>query len=350
MSIRVLVVDDSAFMRRVIGEAISSQADMELAGVAINGLDALLKVEQLKPDVVTLDVEMPEMDGLTALRHLMARYPRPVVMLSSLTQEGAATTLRALSIGAVDFVGKPSGSISLDFHKVREDLLHKVRIAATARVHTRLAPTVPAHPARTAAPSRASGFDRLVVIGSSTGGPRALGSVVPALQRDGRTAYVIVQHMPAGFTRSLAERLDGSSAIDVHEASAGDRLAVDTALLAPGDHHLRLAASGVVELDEGPRVHGVRPSVDVTLESVAAHFSNRTVVAILTGMGQDGASGAASVRAAGGYVLAEDESTCVVWGMPRAVVERGAADKVVPLDVMAHAITAAKTRGVASHA
>src|ERR1051326_3875547 len=148
MPIRVLVVDDSAFMRRVIGEAISSQADMELAGVAINGLDALLKVEQLKPDVVTLDVEMPEMDGLTALRHLMARYPRPVVMLSSLTQEGAATTLRALSIGAVDFVPKPSGSISLDFHKVREDLLHKVRVAAGARVHPR--------PAATAAPALVS--------------------------------------------------------------------------------------------------------------------------------------------------------------------------------------------------
>jgi two-component system chemotaxis response regulator CheB len=156
--------------------------------------------------------------------------------------------------------------------------------------------------------------------------------------------------MPAGFTRSLAERLNSTSAIDVREASAGDRLAADTALLAPGDHHMRLTASGVVELDDGPRVHGVRPSVDVTLESVAAHFSNRTVVAILTGMGQDGATGAANVRQAGGYVLAEDESTCVVWGMPRAVVERGAADKVVPLDVMAHAIAAAKTRGVASHA
>src|SRR5579864_1549754 len=187
MPIRVLVVDDSAFMRRVIGEAVASQADMQLAAVAINGLDALLKVEQLQPDVVTLDVEMPEMDGLTALRHLMARYPRPVVMLSSLTHEGAVTTLRALSIGAVDFVGKPSGSISLDFHKVREDLLHKVRIAATARVHTRLAPTIPARPTRTVGPSRASGFERLVVIGSSTGGPRALGSLVPALPRDGRS-------------------------------------------------------------------------------------------------------------------------------------------------------------------
>src|SRR5690349_19144334 len=231
MPIRVLVVDDSAFMRRVIGEAIASQADMELVGTANNGLAALLKVEQLQPDVVTLDVEMPEMDGLTALRHLMARYPRPVVTLSSLTQEGAATTLRALSIGAVDFVGKPSGSISMDFHRVREELLHKVRIAATARVRQR--PAVATEPVRqpSLAPrpplhtlSRgASSFERLVVIGSSTGGPRALGTVVPALPRDGSTAYLIVQHMPAGFTKSLADRLDSSSELSVREAAPGDR-------------------------------------------------------------------------------------------------------------------------------
>jgi two-component system chemotaxis response regulator CheB len=365
MPIRVLVVDDSAFMRRVIGEAIASQADMELAGVAINGLDALLKVEQLQPDVVTLDVEMPEMDGLTALRHLMARYPRPVVMLSSLTQEGAATTLRALSIGAVDFVPKPSGSISLDFHKVREDLVHKIRVAAGARVQSRQASPAPA-PTRPAAPapqpvqptrpilSSRANFDRLCLIGSSTGGPRALGTVVPGLQRDGHTAYVVVQHMPAGFTKSLAERLDAASELSVQEASAGQRLAADTVLVAPGDHHLRLSASGVVELDDGPRVHGVRPSVDIALESVAKHFASRSVVAILTGMGVDGGDGAASVRKAGGYVLAEDESTCVVWGMPRAVVERGAADKVVPLDAMAEAITAALSNtgvgGVHAHA
>src|ERR1051325_7918418 len=240
--VRVLVVDDSAFMRRVIGEAISSQPDMQLLGTARNGLDALLKVEQLQPDVVTLDVEMPEMDGLTALRHLMARYPRPVVMLSSRTQEGAATTLRALNMGAVDFVPKPSGSISLDFHRVREDLIHKVRVAAGARVHPRTATPGAAEPLRAdvrravrtddvrplVRPNqsddsrfrqserssderrphgRGVGFERLVVIGSSTGGPRALGTLLPALPRDGKSAYVVVQHMPAGFTKSLAERL-----------------------------------------------------------------------------------------------------------------------------------------------
>jgi two-component system chemotaxis response regulator CheB len=352
MSIRVLVVDDSAFMRRVIGEAISSQPDMELVGLAHSGLDALLKVEQLQPDVVTLDVEMPEMDGLTALRHMMARYPRPVVMLSSQTQEGTVTTLRALSIGAVDFVPKPSGSISLDFHKVRDDLLHKVRIASGARVRKLIAaaPTAAFPPVVAAVPRKSSTFDRVVVIGSSTGGPRALGTLVPELPRDGKTAYLIVQHMPAGFTRSLADRLDHASSLDVREATGGERLVADSLLVAPGDHHLKLSASGVVELDDGPRVHGVRPSVDVTLESVAHHFGSRAIVAVLTGMGCDGAAGAVAVHKRGGYVLAEDESTCVVWGMPRAVFERGVANRVVPLDGMAEAITSAiGARTVAVH-
>jgi two-component system, chemotaxis family, protein-glutamate methylesterase/glutaminase len=350
MSIRVLVVDDSAFMRRVITEAIAAEPDMEVVGQAVNGLDALTKVEQLQPDVLTLDVEMPEMDGLTALRHLMARYPRPVVMLSSLTQAGAVTTIRALTIGAVDFVAKPSGAISLDFHRVREELVNKVRVAAKARIgRPALAPVaqpVAVAPKKLELPARPhvarSGFERLVVIGSSTGGPRALGTVVPELPADGRTAYLIVQHMPAGFTKSLAERLDASSPLHIREAATGDVLAADTALVAPGDFHLRVNASGLIELDQtGPRVHGVRPSVDVTLFSVAQHFGRRTLAAILTGMGSDGAAGAASVRDAGGLVMAEDESTCVVWGMPRAVVERGVADRVVPLDHIAPSIVEA---------
>jgi two-component system, chemotaxis family, protein-glutamate methylesterase/glutaminase len=340
MAIRVLVVDDSAFMRRVIGEAIAAEPDMEVAGLAVNGLDALVKVEQLQPDVVTLDVEMPEMDGLSALRHIMSRYPRPVVMLSSLTQAGAVPTIRALTIGAVDFVGKPSGAISLDFHKVREELVLKVRTAAKARVraHAESAPALPAAPVVTRPVGAATPFDRLVVIGSSTGGPRALGTVVPSLPSDGRTAYLIVQHMPAGFTRSLAERLDSISPLTVREAESSDHLSAGTALVAPGDFHVRVTPRGGIQLDQDGKVHGVRPSVDVSLSSVAHNFGPRTVVSILTGMGSDGAAGADAVRKAGGTVLAEDESTCVVYGMPRAVVERGGADRVVPLDGMASAI------------
>jgi two-component system chemotaxis response regulator CheB len=346
MPIRVLVVDDSAFMRRVISEAITAAPDMEVAGQAINGLDALIKVEQTQPDVVTLDVEMPEMDGLAALRHLMARYPRPVIMLSSLTQAGAVTTIRALTIGAVDFVAKPSGSISLDFHQVRDELIQKIRTAAQARIHAPL-PHLPANPAPRRLPTvptarRATGpFDTLVAIGTSTGGPRALSTVVPGLVDDGRTAYLIVQHMPAGFTRSLAERLDSTSCLHVREAEQGDRLAAGTVLVAPGDYHLQLSAGGAVQLFQGPRVHGVRPSVDVMLESVAQHFGARVVTAILTGMGVDGADGAVAVRAKGGFVIAEDEATCVVWGMPRAVAERGAANRVVRLEHVSTAIAEA---------
>jgi two-component system, chemotaxis family, protein-glutamate methylesterase/glutaminase len=363
MPIRVLVVDDSAFMRRVVSEAIASQPDMEVVGVAINGLDALVKVEHLLPDVVTLDVEMPEMDGLTALRHLMSRYPRPVVMLSSQTQEGAVTTLRALSIGAVDFVAKPSAAISLDFHRVKDELLYKIRVAAKA---TARGPVVSGQgsvvsvskpmPATTSRPTghwplvTGHSFDRLVVIGSSTGGPRALGTLIPALPADGRTAYLIVQHMPAGFTRSLAERLDGASQLSVREAAHGDHLAAGLALVAPGNSHLRISASGTVELDEGPRVHGVRPSIDVTLTSVVERFGKIGLTVILTGMGHDGTAGAVALHEAGGFVLAEDESTCVVWGMPRAVFERGVTDQVVPLDGMAEAIVAAlAARRVAVH-
>ncbi len=371
---RVLVVDDSAFMRRVVSEAIAAEPDLEVAGLAVNGLDALLKVEQLQPDVVTLDVEMPEMDGLAALRHLMARYPRPVVMVSSLTQAGTITTIRALMIGAVDFVAKPSGPISLDFHRVREELVHKIRVAARARVvgrgaapraaglaaEARLlalegspAPLAPGRPPADApspdpwrSPNRAPPArgalderpERLVVIGSSTGGPRALSTLVPNLPVLPNVAYLIVQHMPAGFTRSLAERLDAAGPLAVREAAVGDHLAPGLALVAPGDYHLRIGPGGAVRLDQEPRVHGVRPSVDVALEAAAQSFGAHAVAAVLTGMGQDGADGAAAVHAAGGYVLAEDESTCVVWGMPRAVAERGVAQRIVPLDRMAGAI------------
>ncbi|HLZ26785.1 MAG TPA: chemotaxis response regulator protein-glutamate methylesterase [Chloroflexota bacterium] len=363
MPIRVLVVDDSAFMRRIISEAITAEPDMEVAGQAINGLDALLKVEQTQPDVVTLDVEMPEMDGLAALRHLMARYPRPVIMLSSLTQAGAVTTIRALTIGAVDFVAKPSGSISLDFHRVRDELIQKIRTAARARIHApivRPAAVAPPEPAAAAAPCVPSprrpaashgtaAFDSLVAIGTSTGGPRALSTVVPGLVDDGRTAYLIVQHMPAGFTRSLAERLDSTSSLHVREAEQGDHLVAGTVLVAPGDFHLQLSAHGTVQLFQGPRVHGVRPSVDVMLESVAQHYGARVVCAILTGMGVDGADGAIAVRAKGGFVIAEDEATCVVWGMPRAVAERGAANRIVPLENVSTAIAEAVASRLSHH-
>ena len=348
--IRVLVVDDSVLMRQAVRRILSSDPGIEVVDIARDGLEALAKIEKLQPDVLTMDVEMPHMDGLSALRLLMERFPKPVVMLSSLTAAGAEATVKALALGAVDFMQKPSGQSPGGLAAVADQLIQKVKHAATARVRkplsvTPVRPTPPSPPAGSvavghpAAPASSPGRepDRLVVIGSSTGGPRALAEVVSALPGDLPCAVLIVQHLPAGFTRSLADRLDQSSALSVAEAKDGDFLEVGRALVAPGDFHLKVV-NRRVQLDMGPRRHGVRPSVDTTLETAAATFGPSILTAILTGMGEDGTEGSRVVKAAGGLVLAEHESTCVVYGMPRAVVEAGLADEVVPLDHMAAAI------------
>jgi two-component system chemotaxis response regulator CheB len=334
--IRVLVVDDSAFMRHTIARHLADDGRIEVVGTARDGLEALAQVGALRPDVVTLDVEMPRLDGLATLRRLMAERPVPVVMLSSATQDGAATTIRALELGAVDFVPKPSGSLSLDLYKVKDQLRAAIRRASLSRV-PRSGPPVPAvRHGRTSTPGTA--VERVVVIGASTGGPRALAEVVPALPADTPVALLIVQHMPAGFTRSLAERLDERAQIRVREAQAGDALTPGLALVAPGGYHLTLDATRRVRLHRSPPVHGVRPSVDVTLQSVVNAYGRRTVGVILTGMGTDGSVGAALIHEAGGTVIAEDASTCVVYGMPRAVVEAGTADRVAPLSRIAQSI------------
>ncbi|MCC6174132.1 MAG: chemotaxis response regulator protein-glutamate methylesterase [Chloroflexi bacterium] len=359
--IRVLVVDDSVLIRQSVRRILDADPDIEVVDVARDGLEALLKIEKHRPAVVTLDVEMPNLDGLTTLRLLMERFPCPVVMLSSLTAEGAEATVRALAHGAVDFLQKPNGS-SGGISSIAAELVGKVKHAAQARVRRPLPGTSPrpgAPPQPGAAQTRLTGAlagrpassapapvsfadpgvepDRLLVIGSSTGGPRALAEVVASLPADLPCATIIVQHLPAGFTKSLAERLDQGSPLAVAEARDGDHLAVGRVLLAPGDFHLKVIGRRV-QLDSGPRLHGVRPSVDITLETAAATFGSAVLTAILTGMGEDGTPGARAVKAAGGLVLAEDESTCVVFGMPRAVVEAGLADEVVPLDQMAAAI------------
>lgn len=338
MVIRVLVVDDSAFMRKVISDLLASDPEIEVVGTARDGQDALERAAELKPDVITLDVEMPRMDGLTFLQRMMATNPRPVVMVSSLTKEGADTTLRALSLGAVDFVAKPSGSISLDMNRIREDLVGKIRMAARARPRQRawseqfkievprVAP-VPGQPPR-----------HLVCIGCSTGGPGALHEIIPQLPGNLEAGVVIVQHMPPGFTRSLAERLNQVSSLTVKEAAEGDRLASGLVLVAPGGYHLAIEGDGRIRLTTDPPRHGVRPAVDVTLQSAAEAFGQRVLAVILTGMGFDGARGAAAVRQAGGRVIAEHESSCVIYGMPRAVIEMGVADRILPLGLVGKAI------------
>jgi two-component system chemotaxis response regulator CheB len=351
--IRVLVVDDSAFMRHAVGRLITESGDMIVVGNASNGEEGLRAVTELHPDVVTLDVEMPVLDGPGMLRRLMASNPTRVVMLSSLTTEGAAVTLDALDAGAIDFVAKPGGSLSIDVGRVGGDLIAKVRAAAAmsegaflahrGRVAKRasLRPVV-APPPATARPSRigATTSRRLVVIASSTGGPSALNAVVPLLPAGLAAGVLIVQHMPPGFTASLADRLRAGGKIPVHEAASNDLVVDGEGLLAPGDFHMISSASGRIQLSSLPPVNAVRPAADVTLQAVAPVWRERMLCVVLTGMGCDGREGARLVKSHGGTVFAQDRDSSAVWGMPGSVVEAGLADKVVPLDRMAEAIAA----------
>ena len=341
--IRVLVVDDSALMRKMIGDIIQGAEGLELAGQARNGLEALEQAEKLRPDVITLDLEMPKMDGLQALARLMADRPTPTVILSAHAREGAEATLLALELGAVDFITKPSGSISLDIDRVRDQLLERVRTAATVDL-SKLSARRAAKPVKAPRPSaaRAGEATTVVAIGSSTGGTRALAEVMPRLPSELNAAYLLVQHMPLGFTRSLAERLNARSKVSVTEAEDGVQLAQGRALLAPAGWHMRLAADGkTVELTKDPPKHGVRPSVDVMMESLAQYCPQPMVAVILTGMGHDGAKGLAAIKKKGGRTIAEDKSTCVVYGMPKSAVETGAVDEVLPLEQIPEGIVRA---------
>jgi two-component system, chemotaxis family, protein-glutamate methylesterase/glutaminase len=341
--VRVLLVDDSAFMRLTLTNHLNQVPGLVVVGAAHDGNEALDMIPDLKPDVVTLDVEMPQRDGLSTLREIMDRFPLPVVMLSSLTTEGARETIQALTLGAVDFIAKPTTKANIA--SILDEAVEKIRRAAGAQVR-RVPKTAGPEPE----PARPPGgekkslrhlgqHDKVVVIGSSTGGPFALCKVFSMLPADLPAAVVIIQHMPVGFTRSLADRLNHLSALQIKEAVPDDRLAIGQGLLAPGGFHMRFNEAGRVELDQGPTLHGVRPAVDVTMSTIAQHFGAHTVAAILTGMGRDGTHGCELVHAAGGKIIVEAESSCVVWGMPRSVAEAGVADQIVPLPEIAGTIT-----------
>ncbi len=336
--IRVLVVDDSAFMRKTITRHLEADSSIVVVGSAFDGLDALVKVTTLKPDVVTLDVEMPRMDGLTALKRIMAECPTPVIMVSALTQRGARPTVQALMRGAVDFIAKPAAGSS--FTKTARELSIKVKAAAGVRSTQLVQPADP-EPASSSAKLRPQPFrkgDPLVVIGASTGGPRALQQVLGGLPADLPAAVAVVQHMPAAFTPMLAQRLNLLTPLVVQEAANGDRLARGLALLAPGDFHMRLDGFRKIGLDKGPPRNFVRPAIDVTMESAAKKHGPKVIGVVLTGMGSDGTEGARRIRAAGGKMIAEDASTCVVYGMPRSVAEAGQVDRVVPLPDVARTL------------
>jgi two-component system, chemotaxis family, protein-glutamate methylesterase/glutaminase len=344
MAINVLVVDDSAFMRLAITKMLEGERDIVVCGTARNGEEAVLKAKQLAPDVVTMDVEMPGMGGLDAVREITAQSDVPIIMVSALTQEGAETTFRALELGAVDFIPKP-GSAYVNISDVARDLVAKVRVFARrgstrreARPKVAMPPIaeMPVHrPARGA-------FD-CVAIGCSTGGPVALSRIIPVLPQAFPTPIVIVQHMPPGFTRPLADRLNASSAIAVAEGVDGMVLRNGHAIIAPAGKQLvlrRAAGSDDIEVvlaaDDGRSLHV--PSVDVMTSSVAEIFGSAALAAILTGMGQDGVAGLRKVKDRGGYVLGQDAATSVVYGMPRAAAQAGLVDRVVPLDEIASAL------------
>lgn len=351
--IRVLVVDDSVVVRRLVSDVLAADPGIEVVGTAANGRVAMAKIDQVNPDLVTLDIEMPVMDGLETLRHLRPKYPTlPVVMFSTLTERGASATLDALELGASDYVTKPAnvGSVSASMEAVREQLVPRIRSlcrGVVGVVPSRPAPVAPVVPlaagvaAAPAAP-RSNKID-VVAIGSSTGGPDALGAVLAALPGDLPVPVVIVQHMPPVFTRQFADRLNSKVALHVSEAAPGVPVRPGTALVAPGDYHLRFRGSArtgqvVTTLDQGTPENYCRPAVDVMMRSVVDTWQGNVLAVVLTGMGSDGARGCGDIVRAGGSVLVQDEATSVVWGMPGAVVAAGLAPTVLPLNQIGPAI------------
>jgi two-component system chemotaxis response regulator CheB len=338
--IKILVVDDSAFARLSIARELKIAGGIEIVDFARNGVEALEKIKQIKPDVITLDVEMPQMDGLETLSHIMNECPTPVVMLSSLTGNGTEATLKALELGAVDFFLKNTLANPIGNEGSADSLKNKIIMASMVKipkssptfeppavVETHLKKEFPSQPA-----------EMVVVIGSSTGGPKALYTVVPNLPADIPATVLIVQHMPPGFTNSLANRLDQLSNIHVKEAAPGDVLYTGMAYVARGGYHMIIGHDGVLELTQSATVCGVRPSVNVTMQSVVEHYGSAVLGVVLTGMGTDGTVGAQYIKSAGGKVLVQDESTCVVYGMPKSIADSGYADAILPIRRISHGI------------
>jgi two-component system chemotaxis response regulator CheB len=339
--IRVLVVDDSVVIRRLVAHALSEDPVLEVVGAASNGAIALERIAQLNPDVITLDIEMPEMDGLTVLRRIRNSETRPrVVMFSTLTDRGAALTLESLALGADDYVTKASnvGSLDRSMASLRTELVPKIKqfFALTgAKVPSAVAPAAAPKPSVMApAQVRRAGQPKVLAIGVSTGGPTALGAIMPQFPADFPLPILIVQHMPPLFTRFLAERLQTATKLRVEEAVEGAPVTAGAVLIAPGDFHMHVRTrngQNVVRLDQSPPENSCRPSVDVMFRSAGEVYGGAAICAVLTGMGQDGMRGAAVLRAKGAYVIAQDEASSVVWGMPGSVAAAGLADCVIPL-------------------
>ncbi|HKQ86740.1 MAG TPA: chemotaxis response regulator protein-glutamate methylesterase [Candidatus Acidoferrales bacterium] len=346
--IRVLIVDDSAFMCRVLRDIISADPQLEVAGQGRDGRDAVAMAESLKPDVITMDINMPHIDGLQATELIMSQHPRPIVIVSSESRDGAASTLRALELGAIDFVSKPSGGVDLDMRSVKDELTRKLKLAAKVRVvrtatRSKTAGHAAAGPSRAdasipAAASQNGGKSPIVVIAASTGGPAAVTQLVSGLPKDLAAAVILVLHMPAAFTAPFTSQLSEVSELPVKEAAANETVQSGTIYLCPGSSHLRVSLQGKILLDAGARIDGYRPCADVAFETVASYARGLAIGVVLTGMGNDAAKGALDLKSKGGYVLAQDEATSMIFGMPAEAIKAHAVDEVLPLRDIATAI------------
>lgn len=370
--IRVLIVDDSAFMRKVLQSILTADPALEVCGEARDGKDAVEKTEALQPDVITMDINMPHVDGLQATEIIMSKNPKPIVIVSSESRDGADITLKALELGAIDFVAKPSSGIDLDMNSVRDELVRKLKLAAKVRVvrtavRSKLqqeiassAPrTEPAPPAvavssgAAAAPALArqpapppaappiakiNGRFPVVVVAASTGGPQTMMNFIPRFPRDFAGAVLLVQHMPGTFTSQFSQQLAEIAQIRVKEAEQGELLQPGMLYVCPGSHHLRVTQTGRITLDDGPRISGYRPCADVTMETVAQFAGPMSIGVVLTGMGNDSARGVTLIKDAGGHVIAQDEATSIIFGMPAEAIKTGAVDQVLPIDSVFPAI------------
>ena len=341
---KVLIVDDSAFARFSIAKRLRTDPGIEVIGHASDGIEAIEQTKSLQPDVVTMDVTMPRMDGIEAVERIMVECPTPIVMLSALTGEGAEVTIKALELGAVDFFLKNSLVSPVGDGDNVGELLEKLKQAA--RIDRSQLNSLAQKPSKYLSPELkwqkkcSSDLHQVIALGSSTGGPRALNQVIPMLPGDLPAGILMVQHMPVGFTKSLAERLNNISELDVKEAENGDVLSPGVVLVAPGGSHMIVDTNGRIVLNQGPQECGLRPAVNVTMESAAKMYGDSVLGVVLTGMGSDGTRGAGLIKQAGGEVIVEHESTCVVYGMPKSVVEAGHADDILPLEKIATEIVA----------
>ena len=344
---RVLIVDDSAFMRKVLEQIFNADAQLQVAGHAKDGREAVAMAESLKPDVITMDINMPHMDGLQATAQIMTTNPRPIVVVSSESKEGAASTLKALELGAIEFVAKPSSGVDLDMQSVKEDLLRKVRMAAKVRVvrtASRVALTVqgasgnaaPPKPAPVVRPAPSIPADQrfpIVVLAASTGGPATVMRLAPGFTRDFPAAVFLVQHMPASFTTQYAAQLAEFTSIRVKEAENGEPVQPGTLYICPGGQHLRVTSGGSIQLDStSGRINGYLPNIDATMQTVAAFAGSMSIGVVLTGMGNDGAQGAKAIKSAGGMVLAQDEATSVIFGMPAEAIKVAGVEQILGID------------------